>query len=193
MLCRFVEILIIGCYIISFGVAYQNSIVANAVMILHPREDFETSDIWGKLTVILTLASVVLQLLFRTCVYFNITNNSSNLISLKSAILIFLAIFFVILPASMKADQHLMLVIGNIRYILKYCILPLIIIDGNEEAKNFFKLHNPKVLNAITTFIQLFSILQDEFLQFIFFVKNKICIPSNQVVPADVLELQDVV
>ena len=193
MLCRFVEILIIGCYIISFGVAYQNSIVANAVMILHPREDFETSDIWGKLTVILTLASVVLQLLFRTCVYFNITNNSSNLISLKSAILIFLAIFFVILPASMKADQHLMLVIGNIRYILKYCILPLIIIDGNEEAKNFFKLHNPKVLNAITTFIQLFSILQDEFLQFIFFVKNKICIPTNQVVPADVLELQDVV
>ena len=93
----------------------------------------------------------------------------------------------------MKADQHLMLVIGNIRYILKYCILPLIIIDGNEEAKNFFKLHNPKVLNAITTFIQLFSILQDKFLQFIFFVKNKICIPSNQVVPADVLELQDVV
>ena len=93
----------------------------------------------------------------------------------------------------MKADQHLMLVIGNIRYILKYCILPLIIIDGNEEAKNFFKLHNPKVLNAITTFIQLFSILQDEFLQFIFFVKNKICIPTNQVVPADVLELQDVV
>ena len=65
--------------------------------------------------------------------------------------------------------------------------------DGNDEAKNFFKLHNPKVMNIIPTLIQLFCLLQDKFLQFLLFVKNKICVPSNQVVPVEVLELQDVV
>ena len=61
--------------------------------------------------------------------------------------------------------------------------------DGNEEAKNFFKLHNPKVMNIIPTLSQLFCLLQDKFLQLIFFVKIKICIPSNQVLPAEVLDL----
>ena len=68
---RFVELLIVGCYGTSLGVAYQNSIVAKVVLILHPREDFQTSAIPGVVFGIIAFGTVFLQLIVRLSVYFN--------------------------------------------------------------------------------------------------------------------------
>jgi len=53
--------------------------------------------------------------------------------------------------------------------------------------------HAPITTNAILTLIEMFRGLQDKFLQFILFIMNKIFVSSNQIEPAEVLELQDVV
>ena len=140
---------------------------------------------------IICLSSVLLQIMFRLFVYFNVTNNSNNLLSLKSAILLFLSLLFNLL-ASIFLPNWLK-VISKIGYILKYFVLPLEILHRNEEAKTYFKLHNPKILNAIPTAIQYFQLLQSKVSQLISFLKNQICGPSNQVAPAEMIELENVV
>ena len=188
---RFVELLIVGCYGTSLGVAYQNSIVAKAVLILHPRDDFQTSAFPGIVFGIIAFGTVFLQLIFRLNVYFHVCNDSRNLLSLKSVILIFLTFF--ILLMSINASPQLFIIVLDIIYVLDHFALPLIIIYDNEDAKKYFKLHNPKLMNMIQVVIQFLQLSKNEIMQFIWFLKNKICgSSSDQVAPIEMIELQEV-
>ena len=156
-----------------------------------PEEEFQPTLIPGILMGIICIGSVLLQIIFRLFVFLNVTNNSNNLLSLKSAILLFLSLLINAL-ASIFIPNWLK-VISKIGFILKFFVLPLEILHRNEEAKTYFKLHNPKILNAIPTAIQYFQLLQSKVSQLISFLKNQICGPSNQVAPAEMIELENVV
>ena len=128
--------------------------------------------------------------MFRLFVYFNVTNYSNNLLSLKSALLLFMSLLInalanIFIPNWLK-------VVSKIGYIVKFFVLPLEILYRNDEAKTYFKIHNPKILTAIRTTIQYFQLLQSKCIQLILFLKNQICGPSNQVAPAEMIELEDV-
>ena len=76
---------------------------------------------------------------------------------------------------------------------LDHFALPLIIIYDNEDAKNYFKLHNPKLMNMIQVVIQFLQLSKNKIMEFIWFLKNKFCGPSsNQVAPIELIELQQV-
>ena len=183
--------MILFCFSISLGVAYQHSIVAKAVIILHPREDFEISAVPGIIAGCVSFGSIFLQHVFRLFIYFNVTNNSNNLLSLKSVVLIFLSFFILLL--SINQGPHLFIVVLNIDYILKYFVLPLMIIYSNDEARHYFKIHNEKVMNFVPTVIQYFQLLQIKIFQFILQLKSITLGPSNQIAPIDEIELQDVI
>ena len=191
LLFSFFEWAIAFCVGLSLGVAYQHSIVAKPLMPFLPEEEFQPTLIPGILMGIICIGSVLLQIMFRLFVYFNVTDSSNNLLSLKSALLLFLSLFInslanIFLPNWLK-------VISKIGYIVKFFVLPLEILHRNEEAKTYFKLHNPKILNTIPTAIQYFQLLQSKVIQLISFIKNQIYGPSNQVAPVEMIELEDVV
>ena len=180
---------IVLCFGIALGIAYHHSIVRKIVVIAHPRDDFQGSLIPGILLITISLASVTLQILFRIFVYFNITNNSNNLLSLKSVIILLLSLLSYMLA---NANPNWLFTVSSFSSILKFFALPLEILYNNEEAKNYFKHNNPKILNTIPTAIQSLQFLKDKFIQFISFLKIKLLGPSNQVAPLEIIELQDV-
>ena len=180
---------IVLCFGIALGIAYHHSIVRKIVVIAHPRDDFQGSLIPGILLITISLASVTLQILFRIFVYFNITNNSNNLLSLKSVIILLLSLLSYMLA---NANPNWLFTVSSFSSILKFFALPLEILYNNEEAKNYFKHHNPKILNVIPTAIQSLQFLKDKFIQFISLLKIKLFGPSNQVAPIENIELQDV-
>ena len=176
----------------GFGltVAYYHSIVAKAVIISHPRDDFQATVIPGIIAMIISVGSVVLQLIFRLLVYLNITNNSNNLLSLKSIIILLVSFFMNLL--FIRISPNFIVIVKFITSILKFFALPLEILYHNEEAKNYFVHNNPKVLNVIPTAIQSLQCLKDKIEQFLSFLKIKLFGPSNQVAPIENIELQDV-
>ena len=176
---------------IGFIVLYQNSIVVKAVSFIHPNENFETTMIPGILLFITSFVSVVLQLIFRLFVYFNVTQNSKNLLSLKSVILLFFALVGPILYINLISEFAI--IATDIGLILKYFAVPLVILLSNEEAKTHFKIHNQGLLNIIPILMQFFQTLQTKLTQLISFIINTFCGPSNQIVPVEIIELQDVV
>ena len=181
--------MVVGCgIIIGLVVAYQNWIVAKAVTKMHPNEDFETTVIPGIFLSITAFASVFLQLIFRLFVYFNLTQNSSNLLSVKSVTLLIIAPFGAIMLSNLFPEFAGILT--NFCLILKYFVVPLVILLSNEEAKTHFKLHNQGLLNMIPISWQLCQLLLTKLTQFIIFIKNIFCGPSNQIAPVEMIELQ---
>ena len=176
---------------IGFIVSYQNCIVAKVVTFIHPNEDFETTLIPGILILIAAFASVFLQLIFRLFVYFNLTQNSTNLLSLKSVMILFIALVVPIAFNNIFSEFASGLVYFS--KILKYFVVPFIILLGNEEAKTHFKIHNQGLLNMIPIFKQFFQTLQSKLTQLIFFIKKMFYGISNQIAPVELIELQDVV
>ena len=176
---------------IGFVVLYQNGIVAKVVTFIRPNEDFETTLIPGILIIITAFASVFLQLIFRLFVYFNLTQNSTNLLSLKSILMLFIALVVPIAFNNLFSEYASALV--NFTPILKYFVVPLVILLSNEEAKTHFKIHNQRLQNMIPIIWQLFLLLLNKLTQFIIFIKNMFCGPSNQIAPVEMVEMQDVV
>ena len=187
----FVELTIAFSIGVSLGVAYQYSIVAKPLMAYQPEGDFQPTAIPGILLGTISLGSVLLQIMFKAFVYFNVTDNSNNLLSLKSVILLFLTLLFTSLTTIFI--PHWISFSSKIANLVKFFALPLEILYGNEEAKTYFKLHNPKILNTIPTAIQHFQLLQNRVVELISFLKYHICGPSNQVAPAEMIELENVV
>ena len=175
---------------IGFIVSYQNNIVAKVVTFIHPNEDFETTFVPGILILITAFASVLLQLIFRLFIYFNLTQNSTNLLSLKSIILLFIAL--VVPIAFNNFFSEFAIALANFSMILKYFVVPLVILLSNEEAKTHFRIHNQGLLKMIPIFWQLFQLLLTKLTQLIIFIKNIFCGPSNQIAPIEMIELQDV-
>ena len=182
--------MIVLCFGVGLGLAYHNSFVGKAVIIAHPREDFQGTVIPGIIVMVILLGSVVLQLIFRLLVYLNITNNSNNLLSLKSVIILFVSVLIQMLAILIRPNW--VLIVTILSSILDFFALPLEILFNNDEAKNYFKHHNPKVLNAIPTAIQSLQFLKDKIIQFMSFLKIKLFGPSNQVAPIELIELQNV-
>ena len=175
---------------VGLAVAYHHSIVAKVVLISCPRDDFQETIGPGIIVGIISLSSIVLQIIFRLFVHFNITNNSNNLLSLKSVIILFVSVFMNLL--SIQLIPNFFVIVRFLSSILKFFALPLEILYNNEEAKNYFKHNNPKVLNVIPITIQSLQFLKDKTIQFISLLKIKLLGPSNQVAPLDIIELQDV-
>ena len=163
-------------------------------MSFHPNkekiEDFETTVIPGILLSIVIFSAILPQLIFRLFVYLNLTQNSSNILSLKSVAIKGISIVFpfitqIIIPSWM-------LVISNLSIAVKYFAVPLAILLGHEEAKAHFINHNQNLLNLIPIANQFFQWLQNEITQVISMLKNRICGPSNQVGPVEIIELEEV-
>ena len=163
-------------------------------MSYHPNketlEDFETTVIPGILVSIVTFAAILFQLIFRLFVYLNLTQNSSNILSLKSIIILFLSIVFPLITQMVYPSW--MLVITNISTIMKSFAVPLVILLGHEEAKAHFINHNQSLLNFIPIANQFFQWLQTEISHVLSVLKNRICGPSNQVGPVEIVELEEV-
>ena len=163
-------------------------------MSYHPNketlEDFETTVIPGILVSIVTFAAILFQLIFRLFVYLNLTQNSSNILSLKSIIILFLSIVFPLITQMVYPSW--MLVITNISTIMKSFAVPLVILLGHEEAKAHFINHNQSLLNFIPIANQFFQWLQTGISHVLSVLKNRICGPSNQVGPVENIELEEV-
>ena len=162
---------------------------------LNPTEEtldlgFETTVIPGILLSIVTIAAILLQLIFRLFVYLNLTQNSSNMLSLKSVIILCLYIIFPLTTNIVIPSWFL--VIGNLSSAVKFFAVPLVILFGHEEAKAHFNNHNQSLLNLIPIANQSFQWLQNEITQVISMLKNRICGPSNQVGPVEIIELEEV-
>ena len=175
---------------VGLAVAYHHSIVAEVVLISRPRDDFQETIAPGIIVGIISLSSIVLQIVFRLFVHFNITNNSNNILSLKSVIILFVSVLMNLL--SIRLIPNFLVIVRHLSSILKFFALPLEILYNNEEAKNYFKHNNPKILNVIPITIQSHQFLKEKVIQFISFLKIKLFGPSNQVAPLEIIELQDV-
>ena len=207
---RFVEFVLTCGIVIGFVVSYQNKIVAKIITIIHPNEDFETTIIPGIISLIASFSSLFLQLIFRLFVYFNLTSNSSNLMSLKSVTVLFFGLICSILSNNIFSEFAIERTYTF--FLVKTFLAPLIMILDNEELKTHIKVNNQRLLNKISGFIsfiknkflqglrntipifwQLFQLLLTKLTHSITLIKNIFCDPSNQIAPVEMIELQDIV
>ena len=170
---RIVEWVIVCCFGIGFAIAYQYSVVAESVMSLYPNTPevvvFETTLVAEIILSIILFAALFSQLLFKVFVFLNLTQNSRNILSLKSVITLFVSTMIPIVCQSLNTPW--IIVISILSFSSKYFALPLVILLDHEEAKTHFVTHNQSLLNIIPIVYQCFQWLQTKILQYFSLIK----------------------
>ena len=178
--CRFIELVLV----LAVGLILPiTSTIPNSVYYLQGLEDFERSTFPGILLSILSLGSPLLMLAFQVFVYFGLTNQSNNLLSFKSTILLLIPFNIPVIFVLAKIDMKWFTLAAYILGFVKYFLVPLEIIYTHSEAKNHFKINNPKLMTLPSQIKILFASIISYTISSLTSVKN-MCL-SNQVAPID--------